>query len=176
MYKVTSLPNISSTVSSQPNLQLISPGLENSSVQTLHRNRARAGQARISLQPLLKQPKLRNAKKTLCFKSHACSRMVPGAGKCQPWSCFPFTLPRDAVDEVGALGRTQMLCGRDWPGGRCGHCSGFQALMCVCVCVFWRGRGGQDTPGVNKVLRKFQPRLPWENRASPGRRNEEENG
>lgn len=41
MYKVTSLPNISITVSSQPHLQLISPGLENSSdstVQTLHRN------------------------------------------------------------------------------------------------------------------------------------------
>lgn len=68
-----------------------------SSGQTLHRNRVRAGQARGSLQPLLKQPKLRNAKKTLCFKSHACSRTVPGAGKHHPWSCFPFTLPGDAV-------------------------------------------------------------------------------
>lgn len=44
------------------------------------------------------------------------------------------------------------------------------------VCVFWRGRDGQDTPGLNKVLREFQSRPPRGNGTSPGRRNEEEKG
>lgn len=49
------------------------------------------------------------------------------------------------------------FCGRVWPRRRCGHRSGFKAL--VCVCVFWRGNG-QDPSDLNKVLREFQSHLP----------------
>lgn len=45
----------------------------------------------------------------------------------------------------------------------------------VCVCSGGEG-GGQDTPGVNKVLQEFQSRLPWENGTRPARRNENSRG
>lgn len=170
MYKVTSLPNISITVSSQPHLQLISPGLENSSGQH-GANIAQEPQGKdgLSLQALLKQPKLRNAKETLCFKGHACSRMVPGGGSVTPGAVFPSPFQEMLWMRLEHSGPPRARCGRDWPRGRCGQHSGFQALMCVCS---GGEGGGQDTPGVKNVLWEFQSRLPRENRTSPARRNE----
>lgn len=82
---------------------------------------------------------------------------APGPGKCHPWGCFPSTLPRDAVDEVGALGSTQVLCGRDGQGEGVHSALGSKLWG---VGVFWGARGGQDTPGVNKVLWEFSAIYP----------------
>lgn len=125
--------------------------------------------------------KLRNANKTLCFKSHACSRMVLRAGKRCPHDLFsppPFRercCRRGLALSSGAESRSPLAehpvqsGGCTWAVGlrrRCGQHSGFKALIvCVCVCVFWRGSGkqrgdGQDTTDLNKVLRGSQSHLP----------------
>lgn len=128
--------------------------------------------------------KLRNANKTLCFKSHACSRMALWAGKRCPHDLFsppPFkercctgslalsagAESRSPLSEHPVQSGGHVVCGRVWPRRRCGHRSGLKVPMCVCVCVcFGRGvlgrhRGdGQDTTALNKVLCESQSHIP----------------
>lgn len=122
--------------------------------------------------------KLRNANKTLCFKSHACSRMALWAGKRCPHDLFsppPFKercCPGSLASSAGAESRSPLsehpvqsgghvVCGRV-SLRRCGHHSGLKAPMCVCVLGGGgRQRGdGQDTIALNKVLCESQSHIP----------------